>query len=195
MKKWSVTFRTWHWLFALTILFMATTVLLKETLLDKDTNAIVITNSANALSGVSLSADDAKDIAKELGKPLWEWHILGGYLFTLLLLVRLALFSTKSGKHNYTNCEQKTIKKKLISSIYILLYLTAIVAAITGLSMKFDEELGISHDLHHTIEEIHEFAFYIILAFIFVHITGVVVAENRDEQGIVSDMIHGGKLE
>lgn len=195
MNKWSATFRIWHWLFALTIIFMSITVLLRETVLDKEVTSVIITENISTLYDVNVTQEDSIDIAKEIRRPLWKWHILVGYLFAGLVLARMLLFLTNSGKQNYINCDKKTMHKKAVGVTYIGLYGFAIVEALTGLGIKFNELIGISEDSVHTIKEIHEFAFYAILAFIIVHIAGVVVAENRDEKGIVSDMINGGHKE
>jgi cytochrome b len=45
----------------------------------------------------------------------------------------------------------------------------------------------------HTVKEIHEISFYVMLALILSHIAGVIIAENRDEKGIISNMV--GKSE
>jgi len=195
IKKWSATFRVWHWLFALTILFMSTTVLLRETILDKETNGAVITENISMLYDVNVTKEDSIDIAKEIRRPLWQWHIYIGYLFAGLVFVRLMLFFTQSGRQNYINCDEKTTHKKIVSGIYIVFYGFSIIAALTGISIKFNELFGISEDLEHTVKEIHEFAFYAILIFIAIHVAGVVIAENSNEKGIVSDMINGGREE
>lgn len=190
MKKWSSSFRIWHWLFALTFIFMALTVLVRETVMSKDQASIIITQNLNSLD-INIAKDDAIVLAKKLRAPLWQWHIWGGYLFALLVAARLALFATPSGKQNYTKCEDKTLHKKAVSGVYILLYTFAFIIATTGLGIKFDEELGISREFESTLKEMHEIAFYLIIPLVLAHIAGVIIAENRNEQGIVSSMIHG----
>ncbi|MDD5548748.1 MAG: cytochrome b/b6 domain-containing protein [Sulfurovaceae bacterium] len=193
MNKWSSTFRIWHWLFALTILFMSTTVLLRDTVLDKEANGAIITENISTLYDVNITKEDSMDVAKQMVRPLWKWHILIGYLFAGLVFARMLLFLTDSGKQNYIKCDEKTMHKKVVGAIYLGLYGFAVIEALTGLGIKFHGLLGISEELEHTVKEIHEFAFYAILAFVIVHIAGVVIAENKDEKGIVSDMINGGK--
>jgi cytochrome b561 len=194
MKKWSATFRIWHWLFALTILFMSMTVLLRETILDKEQNSKIIIENMSLLYDVNVTQEDGIETAKEIRGSLWQWHIYGGYLFAGLVLARMMLFFTHSGRQNYINCDEKTTHKKIVSSIYVGLYGFATLAALTGLGIKFNELFGISQELEHTIKEIHEFAFYAILAFIVIHIAGVVIAENSNEKGIISDMVNGGQI-
>ena len=64
---------------------------------------------------------------------------------------------------------------------------------ISGLTIHFYEVLGLTKEMAHDIKEIHELAYNAILIFVPLHIAGVIIAENRDEKGIISDMIHGGR--
>jgi cytochrome b len=110
-----------------------------------------------------------------------------------LVVSRYLLFATKSGKRNYINCKEKTLHKKGVSATYVAIYGLATALAISGLSIKFNGKLDLSEDMIHTIKEIHEFAFFVMLALVVAHIAGVVIAELRSEKGIVSDMINGGE--
>jgi cytochrome b len=65
---------------------------------------------------------------------------------------------------------------------------------ITGLSIAFDSELGLTKSFSHSLKEIHGFCMYLILGFVAVHIIGVFIAERKDKKGIVSDMIGGGNI-
>lgn len=58
--------------------------------------------------------------------------------------------------------------------------------------MYFHEEIGLLKESAHDIKEVHELTYYAILIFVPLHIIGVIIAENRDERGIISDMVHGG---
>jgi cytochrome b561 len=117
---------------------------------------------------------------------------LVGYFFAFLVVSRYLLFATKSGRQNYVNYKEKTLHKKGVSSTYIAIYGFATALAISGLGIKFNGKLDLSEEMVHTIKEIHEFAFYAMLALVIAHIAGVIIAELRDEKGIVSDMINGG---
>ncbi|MGN8068828.1 hypothetical protein [Mucilaginibacter sp. 22184] len=46
--------------------------------------------------------------------------------------------------------------------------------------------------MRHSVKEVHGFCMYLILAFIFVHLVGVFLAEHKSNKGIISDMINGG---
>ena len=131
-------------------------------------------------------------LAKSIRAPMGEWHILLGYALGALLLWRIALFFTQSGKQNYQNLSQETLHKKIVKLGYIAIYTVLAFMALSGYVIHFYEALGLSKDFAHDIKEVHEFAYNAILIFAPLHIVGVFVAENRDEKGILSDMVNGG---
>lgn len=192
MKKWSSTFRIWHWLFMLTFLFISSTVFIRQTVVDKQNVSAIIIEDLS-MSDINISKDDAIDIVKDIRSPLWQSHILVGYLFAGLVVARYLLFATRSGRRNYINCSEKTLHKKGVSATYIGIYGLATVLAISGLAIKFNAKLDLSEDMIHTVKEIHELGFYAMLFLVLAHIAGVIIAELRSEKGIVSDMINGGK--
>ena len=123
---------------------------------------------------------------------MWEWHIILGYALTALLLWRIILFFTQSGKQNYQNLKAESFHKKMVKVGYIGIYAILAFMAISGLVIHFYEELGLLKDTAHDIKEVHELVFNAILIFVPLHIIGVIIAENRDEKDIISDMINGG---
>ncbi len=64
--------------------------------------------------------------------------------------------------------------------------------AVTGLTLAFKKDLAIPRNIAHTIQDVHGFCMYLVLAFIAVHVIGVFLAERKESKGIVSDMINGG---
>jgi Ni/Fe-hydrogenase 1 B-type cytochrome subunit len=71
--------------------------------------------------------------------------------------------------------------------------LMILIMAVTGLSLAFEDQVAFLKPMHGTIKSIHGFTMYPIIAFIVIHIIGVVLAERKPEgKGIVSDMINGG---
>ncbi|OIQ68775.1 hypothetical protein GALL_496270 [mine drainage metagenome] len=73
-----------------------------------------------------------------------------------------------------------------------MFYLMIITMALTGLCLAFEDDVPALKAIH-AFREIHQFTMYLILAFIFVHLAGVFLAERKESPGIVSDMINGGK--
>jgi len=191
MKKWRLDFRVWHWIHATVILGLIGTVFLRKTFLSWRTNSEILSQKLAEIN-MEVTIEQAKVLAKAVRAPMWEWHIVLGYALVALLIWRVALFFTQSGKENYQNFKERSLHKKLVTVGYIGIYAILVFMSISGLTIHFYEPLGLTKDMAHDIKEIHEFVFNAILIFVPLHIVGVLIAENRDERGIVSDMIHGG---
>jgi len=191
MKKWSFNFRLWHWIHATVILGLLGTVFLRKTFLSWRANSEILSEKLSGMD-LTVSAEQAKILAKSIRAPMWEWHILLGYALAALVLWRIALFFTDSGKQNYIHLKTEDIHHKLIKVGYIIIYAVILFMTVSGLIIHFYQELGLVKDTAHDIKEIHELVFNALLIFVPLHILGVFVAENRDEKGILSDMVNGG---
>ena len=191
MKKWRLDFRIWHWVHALVVLGLLGTVFLRKTFLSWRTNSELLSDKLAEMN-LEITSQQAKTLAVAVRAPMWEWHILLGYALGILLLWRIMLFFTNSGKQNYQNLKEETLYKKLVKLGYIGIYVILIFMAISGLMIHFYEALGLTKEVAHDIKEIHELVFNAILIFVPLHIIGVFIAENQNEKGIVSDMVNGG---
>lgn len=191
MKKWSASFRLWHWLHALVVLGLLGTVLLRKTFLSWRANSEILATKLSSMD-IEVSAEQAKLLAKAVRAPMWEWHIILGYALAALLLFRVALFFTQSGKQNLVDIKSSTLHKKMVKVGYIGIYAILGFMAVSGLGIHFYEELGLIKETAHDIKEVHELVFNAVWVFVAMHIAGVVIAESRDEKGIISDMINGG---
>lgn len=191
MKKWRLDFRVWHWVHATVILGLLGTVFLRKTFLSWRTNSELLTQKLSEIN-IEVTADQAKVLATAIRAPMWEWHIILGYALAALLLWRILLFFTQSGKTNYQDFKEKTFHKKMVTLSYIIFYAVLLFMAITGLTIHFYEAFSLTKDTAHDIKEIHELVYNAILIFVPLHIIGVIVAESRNEKGIISDMVHGG---
>ncbi|GIT98321.1 cytochrome b/b6 domain-containing protein [Sulfurovum sp. TSL1] len=191
MKKWRLDFRIWHWVHATVILGLLGTVFLRKTFLSWRTNSELLTQKLSEIN-IEVTSDQAKTLATAIRAPMWEWHIILGYALAVLVVWRLLLFFTPSGKTNYQNFKEKTLYKKTVALSYIVFYAVLLFMAITGLTIHFYEALSLTKDTAHDIKELHELVYNAVLIFVPLHIIGVIVAESRDEKGIISDMIHGG---
>ena len=191
MQKWSLNFRLWHWIHATVILGLLGTVFLRKTFLSWKTNSNILTEKLSGMD-ISVTTDQAKILAKSIRAPMWEWHILLGYALAALVVWRIVLFFTESGKQNYQNLKEENFHKKIVKLGYIVIYAVIAFMAISGLVIHFYQELGLVKDTAHDIKEIHELLYNTLLIFVPLHILGVFVAENQDEKGILSDMVNGG---
>lgn len=207
IKKHSGSVRLWHWLNLLIITGSLLTVLLNSTLFDVKDNASYVQQQLQE-SGVSVTTGQAKNVAHGLEDKVWAIHIYFGYALAALFLFRLIAESFQPGRQRFFarlkeawQIYRKHVKKSTsalhdltVKSLYLFFYLLLAIMIVTGLSMAFDHELGISNATSHNIKEFHGFCMYLMLIFIAVHIIGVVLAERKESKGIVSDMINGGKV-
>ena len=192
MKRWRLDFRIWHWINAVVVLGLLGTVFLRKTFLSWRSNSELLTQKLSEIN-LEVTAEQAKMLAKAIRAPMWEWHIILGYALAALLVWRLILFFTQSGKHNYQNLGKETFHKKMVKLSYIGIYVILLFMAVSGLIIHFYETLGLTKEAAHDIKEIHELVFNAVLIFTPLHIIGVWVAEHRDEKGIISDMVNGGE--
>ena len=192
MKKWSLSFRLWHWLHAFVVLGLLGTVFLRKTFLSWRDNSEILAAKLSSMQ-IEISSEQATALAKAVRAPLWEWHIILGYALSFLILYRLALFFTPSGKQNYTDIGAASLHKKMVKIGYIGIYAVLLFMAGSGLLLTFHEELALVKETTKSIKELHEAVFTLVWIFVALHIAGVVMADVRDEKGIVSDMINGGK--
>ena len=191
MKKWSLNFRLWHWIHATVVLGLLGTVFLRKTFLSWRTNSELLTQKLSEIN-LEVTEAQAKVLAKAIRAPMWEWHIILGYALAALLLWRIMLFFTQSGKQNYQNLKAESFHKKMVKIGYIGIYAILAFMSVSGLVIHFYEELGLLKDTAHDIKEVHELVFNAILIFVPLHIIGIIIAENRDEKDIISNMINGG---
>lgn len=191
MKKWSLNFRIWHWVNAIVVLGLIGTVLLRKGFLSYKANAQIILDKLSGID-VTITLDQAKNIARAIREPMWEWHIILGYALAFLVVYRIVLFFTLSGKKSFQFKELDT-HHKLVSAGYIVIYATLFFMAVSGLVIHFYQELGLLKDTVHDIKELHEAVYNVILYFVPLHVAGVVIADMKAEKGITSDMINGGK--
>lgn len=186
MREYSKRLRVWHWLFVGTVFGMVMTVLLRKTFLSWRTNSELIIDKM-ATFGIDVTAEQAKIVAQAIRAPMWEWHIILGYVFAFLVLIRVAMII----KEGFGYAQDKTPYKQTVYLLYKVVYLFVIILGVTGIVLHNREALELSKDLAHNIKEFHEILAYVFALFIPVHITGVIIAEIKEDKGIVSKMISG----
>lgn len=186
--KYTAIFRVWHWLNAIVILGLVGTVLLRKGFLSYRTNSEVIMTKLSDI-GVEIFKEDAVAIAKAIRAPMWEWHLILGYALAFLVVYRIALFFfDKSQKEDFASLD---LHKKGVKVLYYILYATIIFMTLSGFAMYLREELALADATVKSIKELHELVYNYFLIFIPLHVAGVVVADIREEHGIISTMING----
>jgi cytochrome b561 len=192
MHKWSINFRLWHWVNALVVMGLIGTVLLRKSFLSWRANSEILMQKLSEIN-IDVTAEQAKVLAKAIRAPMWEWHIILGYALAALVLWRILLFFTQSGRQNYRHLKEENLHKKMVKLGYLVIYAILLFMTVSGFLIYFYEALGLTKDTAHDIKEVHELLYNVLLYFVPLHIIGVFVAENKDEKGILSDMVNGGK--
>lgn len=184
-RDYPTVYRIMHWAIALCMVLLVFTIFLRLTWMNKDHMAGIIQNFLSA-TDQSLSQDQAVALAKQIRKPMWNWHIYLGYALSVLFLIRLAL--PLFGKMKFSNPfdKQLSLKGKFQYWVYLIFYACVIISLVTGLIM----ELG-PKDLRKPLEGIHALAIYYLIAFLIIHMAGVLWAELTDQRGIISRVISG----
>ncbi|MDN5288374.1 MAG: Ni,Fe-hydrogenase cytochrome b subunit [Mucilaginibacter sp.] len=205
IKKYSASLRLWHWANTVVISDSLLTVLINSTITDeRPVSTLVKTELKNA--GATVNDEQAGSIAHALGDSVWSIHIYFGYVLVGLLLFRLVLeffqladqqfirkMKSAYSQFQTTKKNRELVKHELtVKAIYAVFYILLIVMAVTGLFLAFEDLLAPFKSIRHSVKEVHGFCMYLILAFIFVHLAGVFLAERKINKGIVSDMINGG---
>jgi len=196
----SIWIRLWHWLDALAILGLLGTVLLRKTFLSWRTNSAFIETTLHD-AGTTITPELAKKIAVGLRDPMWDFHYIFGFTLIGLFVVRIILglipgqHPMFGGLRKYFAAPAGSRPSKHFLAIkagYAVFYAMVLFMSVTGTLMYFKTELSLSKDLAGNIKEIHELSMWFFAAFVVIHTAAVVVAENQDEPGLVSDMINGG---
>lgn len=202
-QKYTIGLRLWHWLNALIIAGSLFTILLNSTLFSVRDNAAYFKNELQQ-KGTTLNTEQARDLAHGLEDKVWDIHIYLGYALTFLLLFRVLVAITSKNKTGFmsklfesfkaykTKSYPNALHDFAVKSLYALFYVLLLIMVTTGLSIIFKKDLGLSRSFSHSIKEFHGFCMYLIIAFIALHVVGVIWAEQKKDKGIVSDMINGG---
>lgn len=205
IKTYSSSLRLWHWLNFVVISGSLITVLMNATLTDDPTTAALMKRELQR-SGATVNDEQTRTAAHALSDSVWGIHVYFGYALAALLAFRLILEFFQLADQKFIRKMKSayqqfhTIKKQrelarhelAVKIIYSVFYLLLIIMVLTGLFLAFEDALAAYRSIRHSVKEVHGFCMYLILAFILVHIVGVLLAERKEGRGIVSDMINGG---
>ncbi len=184
--KYSKLLRVWHWLNAIAIFALLGTFFLRKTFLSWRTNSELIVQKLSEYD-ITVTAEVAKVVAKTIRAPMWEWHIIFGYVLASLILFRIYIFV----KEGLSFKDTSSLHKMGVSSLYVIFYLLIVFMAISGITLHLGADIGISKEILSSIKEIHEPVAWFFVVFVPLHIGGVIVADLTQERGLVSKMISG----
>ena len=197
--------RLWHWANMLVVGLLLFTVFVTKTYLSVF-SARDILYASLIKSGASVSKDQAFDAVFALRDHIWIWHTRFGYTLAILFFFRLFIEMLQVKEERFFFRMRKAIiqvKDKefrpqarhylVVKMIYFFFYALMATITFTGLWMATNSSLKqTAMEKFHSIKEIHENAFVILLLFILLHLAGLVRAERKKYKGVVSDMINGG---
>ncbi|NWF67038.1 MAG: cytochrome b/b6 domain-containing protein [Campylobacterales bacterium] len=163
--------RIWHWFNFLLIAGLLLTVLLRKTFLSYKTNGLLIQNKLMELN-MTISIDDAKNIAKAIRTPMWDWHYYLGFALALFFIYRIFI--------GFKNLKIDKSFDGIRHATYALFYILLGFMVISGVTLYFVKV--------EFLKELHEISMFFFVAFIPIHIIGVIVHE-RKYGNVLSKMI------
>lgn len=195
-KEYSLGIRLYHWLNALTIMGIVLTIFTRKEWLEKFKVRDIIIEFAQK-HAIVISHEDALKLAKMIRNEIWDFHYYLGIFLAILIVFRLVLAFTPSGRRIFTEgfsvFKKEKAKRAGIKLLYTVVYIVLLILIVTGLGMYFYQELGFTKEFKHALEGVHVGFVSIIIYFIPLHLVGVILAEIKDEPGLISRMIHGNK--
>ena len=158
--------------------------------------------------GVTVTDEQAFAVSNQYEDKMWEIHKLLGYGLAFLLASRLLIElvqpreeKLRSRIKNAVSLFKLNDKNNVeyrhylyVKRLYLLFYLILLVMAFTGLGLAFGHEFGFTRQTHNALKTIHSLFQYFMYGFVFIHLCGVIMAENLKDKGIVSGMINGNSL-
>mgnify|MGYP005856737263 CR=1 FL=1 len=185
--NYSKIYRILHWAIAISFMLLLITIFLRLTWMNKNSVAAIIQDYLST-TGQTLSQDQLIVLAKKIRKPMWDWHIYIGYVLTGLFSLRFMLPLFGSMKFQSPFAKNLSLKDKFQKWIYIIFYGCVVISLVTGLIIEFGPK-----EFKKPMEDIHILGIYYLVAFIVLHITGVLIAEFTNQKGIVSRIVSGSE--
>lgn len=187
--KYSKLYRLMHWSIAIAFTLLLITIFLRMTWLNKNSVAAIIQEYLSGTDQV-LTQDQLIVLAKKIRKPMWNWHIYIGYALVGLFSLRFLLPAFGLMKFQNPFTKKLTIKEKIQKGTYLVFYVCVFISLVTGLII----ELG-PKEWKKPMEEIHVLSIYYLVAYLVLHLGGVLMAEFTSDKGIISRIISGSKTE
>lgn len=184
--NYSKIYRIVHWAIAITFLLLLVTIFLRLTWMNKFNMADIIQEYLKG-TDQSLSREQLIVLAKQIRKPMWNWHIYLGYVLLSLFSLRFTLPLFDTMKIQNPMAKNLSLKVRFQKLVYILFYICVIASLITGLLIEWGPK-----EWKKSVEEIHMLGIYYLVAFIIIHVAGIIIAEFSNQKGIISKIISGG---
>lgn len=186
-KNYSAVYRIIHWSIAISMVLLLITIFLRLTWMNKNNMAEIIQNYLNT-TDQSLTQDQLIVLAKKIRQPMWDWHIYLGYVLTGLFCIRFFLPFFGEMKFQNPFDKELILKEKFQNWTYIIFYGCVVISLSTGLLIKFGPK-----ELKDPMEETHALSIYYLVAFIILHIGGVLWSEYTNQKGILSKIVSSNR--
>lgn len=177
----SLIFRIIHWAIAICMILILITIFLRVNWMNKNHLAGVIGDYLSTTEQ-SLSQEQLIELAKQIRKPMWNWHIYLGYVLVGLFSIRFSL--PRFGIMSFQNPFHKELnfKDKFRFWIYIVFYIGVILSLTTGMII----ELG-PKSLKIPMETIHVLSNYYLVGFIILHLVGLAVSKLSSKKMAIQE--------
>ncbi|HQW06260.1 MAG: cytochrome b/b6 domain-containing protein [Flavobacteriales bacterium] len=184
-RSYPAVYRIVHWAIAVSFVLLIITIFLRSTWMNKYNVAAIIQDQL-ANTEQHVSEDQAIALAKMIRQPMWDWHIYTGYVLTGLFALRFML--PVFGRMKFQDPMEKGLSRiaKFRMWTYLIFYVLVMVSLVTGLLIVWGPK-----EWKEPLEQVHLLGIYYVLAFIAVHLAGVLKAEFTDGKGIVSRIVSG----
>ena len=120
-KNYSIIFRLLHWSIAICIFMILITIFLRMTWMNKYNVASIIQDYL-ATTNQMLTYDEIVVLAKQIRKPMWNWHIYIGYILVGLISLRFSLSAFGVVIFQNPFLKKLQAKKKFQYWIYLFFY-------------------------------------------------------------------------
>jgi len=203
----SAPLRVWHWGNALLVTGQLLTILFLMVIV-KPKALVPEFQQALGKSGGTLSPDQGRAIAHVISERIWDWHIAIGLALAAFWAFWLVQQLTAPAERRFAArlaatiryyrlappAEHADARHTLLAKLtYVAFYLFISVMVITGLALTWADDVAWLHSIEHTVKEVHNVTMYLIIAFVVVHVVGVVWAELTKDNGLISRMVSGEK--
>ncbi len=184
-REYSRIFRVMHWSIAICMILLLCTIFLRMTWLNKEHVADII-QQFMVDKNTNFTRDELIILAKQIRKPMWNWHIYLGYAITILYIIRMSL--PFFGHMSFSNPLNKTLSPKVKFQywVYMIFYGCLAISLITGLIIEWGPKI-----YKKPMESVHVLSIYYLVAFMVLHVGGVIWAELHDYKGLISRVISG----
>lgn len=199
--------RGWHWLNALLVTGQLLTILFQKVIVDAR-SAVPAFVRGLSREHVTLIARQAGAFAHLISERIWQWHIYLGLALAATWLLQVVLEARGPAELRFTARLLAVARRYRLAppagksaagrvlfakGTYAVFYLLLTGLVVTGLLLTWADDVPALHRIEHPVKEVHGALIYGIIAFVVVHVLGVVWAECTTERGLISRMVSGGQ--